>query len=64
MATIKPFKAIRPTRDKVHLVASRSYLSYSKKTLEEKLENNPYTFLHIINPKSKNKKIKNEEDAL
>ena len=62
MATIKPFKAIRPTRDKVHLVASRSYLSYSKKTLEEKLDNNPYTFLHIINPKSKNKKIKNEEE--
>ena len=32
------------------LVASRSYLSYSKEILIEKLENNPYTFLHIINP--------------
>ena len=50
MAKIVPFRAIRPTRDKVSLVASRSYLSYSKETLVEKLKNNPYTFLHIINP--------------
>lgn len=50
MAKIVPFRAIRPTRDKVSLVASRSYLSYSKETLTEKLKNNPYTFLHIINP--------------
>ena len=49
MADIRPFKAIRPTRDKVSLVASRSYLSYSEETLIEKLEHNPYTFLHIIN---------------
>ena len=51
MAHVVPFRAIRPTRDKVSLVATRSYLSYSKETLEEKLINNPYTFLHIINPK-------------
>ena len=50
MAKIVPFRAIRPSRDKVSLVASRSYLSYSKEILVEKLENNPYTFLHIINP--------------
>lgn len=50
MAKIVPFSAIRPTRDKVSLVASRSYLSYSKETLTEKFKNNPYTFLHIINP--------------
>ena len=50
MAKIVPFRAIRPNRDKVSLVASRSYLSYSKEILDEKLENNPYTFLHIINP--------------
>ena len=52
MAKIKAFKAIRPTRDKAPLVASRSYLSYSENTLREKLLNNPYTFLHIINPES------------
>ncbi len=50
MATIRPFRAVRPTRDKVNLVASRSYLSYSDETLKEKLDNNPFTFLHIINP--------------
>ena len=48
MATIRSFRAIRPTRDKVNLVASRSYLSYSEETLNEKLDNNPFTFLHII----------------
>ena len=50
MAIIKPFRAVRPTRDKVHLVASRSYISYNKKQLERKLSENPYTFIHIINP--------------
>ena len=50
MAKIKAFKAIRPTRDKAYLTASRSYLSYSEEALREKLNNNPYTFLHIINP--------------
>ena len=55
MAIVRPFKAIRPTRDKANLVASRSYLSYSDETLKEKLEHNPFTFLHIINPDYKNK---------
>ena len=50
MASVQPFKAIRPTRDKANLVASRSYLSYSDETLTEKLDHNPYTFLHIIHP--------------
>jgi uncharacterized protein (DUF1015 family) len=51
MISLKPFKAIRPTRDKAYLVATRSYLSYSEEELDEKLNNNPYTFLHVINPK-------------
>ena len=50
MARIRPFKAIRPVRDKVSLVATRSYLTYSDETIAEKLNHNPYTFLHIINP--------------
>ena len=58
MAIIRPFKAIRPTRDKANLVASRSYLSYSEETLKEKLEHNPFTFLHIINPNIKQKGTK------
>ena len=50
MAKIHPFKAIRPTRDKVHLVATRPYYTYKKKVLHAKLEDNPFTFLRIINP--------------
>ena len=50
MITVKPFKAIRPTRDKAYLLASRSYVSYSEKRLFHKLNNNPFTFLHVINP--------------
>ena len=56
MATILPFKAVRPTRDKVGLFATRTYLSYSKRGLTEKLINNPYTFLQIINPDFNQKK--------
>tara|TARA_B110000116_G_C16796319_1_gene566970 strand:+ start:2340 stop:3554 length:1215 start_codon:yes stop_codon:yes gene_type:complete len=58
MVKVRPFKAIRPVRDKAHLFATRSYLTYSKETLKEKLENNPYTFLHIINPEYKKKNRK------
>jgi len=62
MASVRPFKAIRPTRDKANLVASRSYLSYSDETLKEKLEHNPFTFLHIINPDYKDEvKLKGVE---
>ncbi|MCJ8288960.1 MAG: DUF1015 domain-containing protein [Crocinitomicaceae bacterium] len=50
MAKIHPFRAIRPTRDKVHLVAARPFSSYKQNVLEAKLEDNPFTFLHIINP--------------
>ena len=50
MAEIAPFKAVRPVRDKVHLVATRPYYSYKKNVLKAKLEDNPFTFLHIINP--------------
>jgi uncharacterized protein (DUF1015 family) len=50
MISVKPFPAIRPTRDKVHLVASRSYVSYKPAALKRKLTENPYSFIHIINP--------------
>lgn len=50
MAVIKPFKAIRPTRDKAHLVATRPLASYKPNVLKAKMESNPYTFIHIIHP--------------
>ncbi len=54
MAKLAPFNAIRPVRDKVHLVATRPYYSYKKNVLKAKLEDNPYTFLRIINPEFNN----------
>jgi uncharacterized protein (DUF1015 family) len=56
MARIIPFKGIRPSRDKVHLVASRSVDGYDKKELHEKLASNPYSFLHVISPDFKDGK--------
>ena len=50
MTVIKPFRAIRPSRDKAYLVATRPYYAYKKNVLEAKLETNPYTYLHVINP--------------
>lgn len=50
MATILPFKAVRPTRDKVSLIASRPYDSYTKEEREARLRDNPFSFLHIVNP--------------
>jgi uncharacterized protein (DUF1015 family) len=50
VAKVSPFKAILPVKDKVHLVASRSYVSYTYKDLDSKLKENPFSFIHIINP--------------
>lgn len=62
MASIKPFKAIRPAKDKVAFVASRSYQEYSKKELNAELAFNPFSFLHIINPGFKfHKKVSGNE---
>jgi len=47
---IRPFTLIAPPADKSHLVASRSYLTYSKAELRDKLDRNPYSYLHVINP--------------
>ena len=62
MAKILPFKAVRPTRDKVSLVASRSYQSYTQAEREARLDYNPFSFLHIVNPGYKyDKEISGEE---
>ncbi|MFI2742820.1 DUF1015 domain-containing protein [Zhouia sp. PK063] len=50
MAKIKPFKAVRPSRDKVGLVVTRSYEDYSEAEREASLSFNPFSFLHIVNP--------------
>ena len=50
MSKFIPFRAVRPPRDKAHLVGSRSYVNYTEQDLEDKLRSNPFTFLHVINP--------------
>lgn len=50
MAIVKPFKAVRPKRDKAAMVSSKSYEVYTPEMLNTKLAFNPYTFLHVINP--------------
>ena len=50
MAKIVPFKAVRPARDKVSLVTSRSYDEYSPAELASQLDYNPYSFLHVLKP--------------
>jgi len=50
MINFRPFRAWRPVPDKAHLVASRSYVSYSDEKMREKLIGNPFSFLHVIHP--------------
>ncbi|MBL0316253.1 MAG: DUF1015 domain-containing protein [Flavobacteriales bacterium] len=50
MLSVAPFRAVRPSRDKAHLVATRSYVSYTTRQLRDKLTENPFSFLHIIHP--------------
>ena len=50
MAKIIPFKAVRPTQDKVSLVTSRSFDEYSAAELASQLDFNPFSFLHVLNP--------------
>lgn len=62
MPKILPFRAVRPTRDKVSLIASRSYDSYTSDEREARLRDNPFSFLHIVNPGYKyQKEISGEE---
>lgn len=62
MAIIKPFKAVRATRDKVALVSSKSHDVYTSKKLKAKLRFNPFSFLHVIHPGYKfNKETSGEQ---
>lgn len=50
MSEIIPFRAVRPPRDKVGLIASRTYESYSEEQRKARLDTNPFSFLHVLNP--------------
>ena len=47
---MQPLAAVTPPRHMAHLVASRSYLSYGKDELLDKLKHNPYSYIQVINP--------------
>lgn len=55
MNKILPFKAVRAAEDKVGLFVTRNYQSYNERTFQDKISNNPYSFLNIIS-KSNNTK--------
>ncbi len=50
MAIVKPFKALRPARDKAAQISAPSYDSASRDKSHQELENNPYSYLHIVKP--------------
>ncbi len=50
MAGIRPFKAIRPRAGNADQLISRAYLSYTRRELIATLDQNPDSFLHVINP--------------
>jgi len=62
MAKLVPFKAVRPTRAIVGLVAARSYQSYTVDERESRMDYNPFSFLHIVNPGYKYDQVINGEE--
>ena len=48
MPKVIPYKAIRPIKEKVNLIVSKSLDNYSKNQLKNILEENPISFLHIL----------------
>lgn len=50
MAVVKPFKALRPSRDKAAQVSAPSYDSSSRDKSHYELEHNPHSYLHVVKP--------------
>lgn len=50
MAIVKPFKALRPSRDKVAQISAPSYDSGNRDKSFHELETNPHSYLHIVKP--------------
>ena len=61
MAIIHPFKGIRSASDKVHLFVSRSLGTYNNDNIKQKLNTNPYSFIHIIKPMFDKRKLKTNQ---
>ena len=50
MAKIKAFRGWRPTKEKVHLVASRPYDVLNAEEARIEADGNPHSFLHVVKP--------------
>ncbi len=50
MSTFTPFKAFRPTQEKVQAVASKPYDVLNDKEAKAEAEGNPASFYHVIKP--------------
>lgn len=50
MAIVKPFKALRPARDKAAQISAPSYDSGSRDKSYYELDTNPHSYLHIVKP--------------
>jgi uncharacterized protein (DUF1015 family) len=50
MAIVKPFKALRPSKDKAGNISAPSYDSGSRDKSYQELESNPHSYLHIVKP--------------
>lgn len=48
MIHVRPFRAWRPPPHLAHLVGSRSFVQYAPEELQQKLDSNPYTYLHVV----------------
>lgn len=50
MAIVRPFKGLRPVKDKVEQVASPPYDVINSDEARELAEGNPFSFLHVVKP--------------
>lgn len=50
MALLKPFKGIRPVREKAQAVASRPYDVLNREEAKVEAQGNPDSFLHVVKP--------------
>ncbi len=50
MAVVRPFKGLRPVKDKAEKVASPPYDVISSSEAREMAKDNPYSFLHVVKP--------------
>lgn len=50
MAIVKPFKALRPSRENVAHVSAPSYDSGNREKSYTELDTNPHSYLHVVKP--------------